>query len=162
MERRRHVIVIVVVLLALVLALAVALTRPAAALYWQPDVVPGIGGQPGYGMALPKPTTGSNSDAAEAGISRRADRDAAGLAAVIDVKAGRRLAAQWCSGCHVVEANSRMDQAPAFETIAMDPSKTPEWLRAWLMTPHSTMPDLALSRSEVEAIIVYLKSLGDG
>lgn len=165
MERRGHVIVIVVVLLVLVLALAVALTRPAAALCSQTDVVSTISDDPGCDVTLLRPTassTGPKSDAAEAAMLQRADRRAAGLAVVIDVKTGRRLAEQWCSGCHVVDANSRVDQAPTFETIAMDPLKTPEWLRAWLMTPHSTMPDLTLSRSEVEAIIAYLKSLGDG
>ena len=140
MERRGHTIVIIVVLLVLVLALAVALTRPAAALPWQPDGVPRIGGEPGCDVTLPGPI----------------------IAVVIDARTGRQLAERWCSGCHVVEANSRVDQTPSFETIARDPLRTSEWLRAWLMTPHSTMPDLALSRSEVEAIIVYLKSLGDG
>ncbi len=140
MERRGHVIVIVVVLLVLVLALAVALTRPAAALPWQADVVPRIGGEPGCDVTPPGPI----------------------IAVVLDVQTGRQLAERWCSGCHVVEAYSRVDQTPSFETIAKDPLKTSEWLRAWLMTPHSTMPDLTLSRSEVEAIIAYLKSLGDG
>jgi mono/diheme cytochrome c family protein len=192
-ERRGHIIVIVVVLLVLVLALAVALTRPAAALPWQTDVVPRIGGEPGCGVALPSPiipaarradrsheprpgfrtrmsfmpgavtsSAGPNSDAAGAGISRRVDRGGAALVVALDVKTGRQLAERWCSGCHVAEARSRVDQAPAFETIAKDPLKTSEWLRTWLMTPHSTMPDLTLSRSEVEAIIAYLKSLGDG
>jgi mono/diheme cytochrome c family protein len=84
------------------------------------------------------------------------------VAVAIDVQTGRDLAERWCSGCHVVRADRRVDQTPSFEAIAKDPLKTSEWLRTWLMTPHSTMPDLTLSRSEVEAIIVYLRSLGDG
>ncbi|MDH3595147.1 MAG: cytochrome c [Rhodospirillales bacterium] len=140
MARRGHVIVIVVVLLVLVLALAVALTRPAAALPWQLDAVPRVGCEPGCDATLPGPV----------------------VTVVLDAQTGRQLAERWCSGCHVVEADSCVDQTPSFETIARDPSKTSERLRAWLMTPHSTMPDLTLSRSEVEAIIAYLKSLGDG
>ncbi len=118
-------------------------------------------------------STDPDSDAAGSAILRRVDRGGAAFAVALanclitqpalalDVKTGRQLAERWCSGCHVVDANSRVDQTPAFETIAKDTLKTPGWLRTWLMTPHSTMPDLTLSRSEVEAIIVYLKSFGD-
>jgi mono/diheme cytochrome c family protein len=130
------VIVIVLFLLVLVLVLAVALTRPAAGFWWQAEVAERIADEPGHGMVF--------------------------LSQASDAETGRQLAERWCSGCHAVEADSRMDQTPAFGTIARDPMKTPEWLRVWLMTPHSTMPDLALSRSDIEAIIVYLKGLGDG
>jgi mono/diheme cytochrome c family protein len=130
------VIAIVLLLLVLVLVLAVALTRPAAAFSWQADVSERIDDEPGHGMAF--------------------------LSQAFDAESGHQLAERWCSGCHAVEADSRVDQTPALETIARDPMKTPEWLRVWLMTPHSTMPDLTLSRSEVEAIIVYMKGLGDG
>jgi mono/diheme cytochrome c family protein len=84
-------------------------------------------------------------------------RPAAGL----DAEAGRRLAERWCSACHSVEQRTGVDQAPTFEAIARDPSRSSDWVRAWLMTPHPTMPDMTLSRSEIDAIIAYLQSLGD-
>lgn len=138
-ERRGHAIIVVVLLLVMVLVLAVALTRPAAAQPWNAQAASQIESEPGGVLTSAGPT----------------------FVAVIDVRTGRELAERWCSSCHVVEVSSQLDQTPSFETIAKDPMKTSEWLRTWLMTPHSTMPDLTLSRSEVEAIIVYLKSLGD-
>jgi mono/diheme cytochrome c family protein len=82
-------------------------------------------------------------------------------AAAFEAEAGRQLAERWCSACHSVEPSSGADQAPTFEAIARDQLKSSDWVRAWLMTPHPTMPDMALSRSEIEAIIAYLQSLGD-
>jgi mono/diheme cytochrome c family protein len=82
-------------------------------------------------------------------------------AAAFEAEAGRLLAERWCSACHSIEPSSGVDQAPTFEAIARDPSKKSDWVRAWLMTPHPAMPDMTLSRAEVEAIIAYLQSLGD-
>ncbi len=82
-------------------------------------------------------------------------------AAAFDEEAGRQLAERWCSACHTVAPASGVDQAPTFESIARDPAKSPDWIRAWLMTPHPTMPDMSLSRTEIEAIVSYLQSLGE-
>ena len=82
-------------------------------------------------------------------------------AAAFDAEAGRLLAERWCSACHAVEQRSGADQAPTFEAIARDPLKSSNWVRVWLMTPHPTMPDMTLSRAEVEALIAYLRSLED-
>ncbi len=82
-------------------------------------------------------------------------------AAAFDAETGRQLAKQWCSACHSVEQGTGVDQAPTFEAIAKDPSRSSDWVRTWLMTPHPAMPDMTLSRSEVDAIIAYLESLGD-
>ena len=76
-----------------------------------------------------------------------------------DTRTGRQLAQRWCSECHAVEPGVASDRAPPFEVIARDPMRTPERLRAWLSTPHTTMPDFSLSRTEIEAIIAYLQSL---
>lgn len=82
-------------------------------------------------------------------------------AAAFDAEAGRQLAGKWCSNCHAVETSSGADQAPPFEAIARDRSGSPDWIRAWLSTSHPNMPDMALSRMEIESIIAYLQSLGD-
>jgi mono/diheme cytochrome c family protein len=78
-----------------------------------------------------------------------------------DADAGRRLARQWCVECHVVEPTqeSASDAAPPFESIALDPSKTPEGLRTWLADPHPPMPNLQLSTGEIEDILAYIQSL---
>lgn len=82
-------------------------------------------------------------------------------AAAFDAEIGRQLAERWCSACHSIEPTSGADHAPTFEAIARDPFRSSEWVRTWLMTPHPTMPDMMLSRAEVEALVAYLQSLDD-
>jgi cytochrome c2 len=73
---------------------------------------------------------------------------------------GLRLARQWCTGCHVVEPAGRGgDIGPSFLDIANRPDRTPATMRAWLTNPHPPMPNLSLSRDEINDIIVYLDSL---
>lgn len=84
--------------------------------------------------------------------------DAAG-----DPGAGQRLARQWCSGCHVVDAaGTGTDAAPAFAGIARKHEGNEHWLRAWLTAPHPPMPAINLSRGEIDDVIAYLKSLAKG
>ena len=83
----------------------------------------------------------------------------AGPAAAADAKSGLQLAQRWCAGCHAVDAGKATDTAPAFEAIAKRPSTTPQHLRAWLSTPHDVMPDLSLTRQEIESIIAYFERL---
>jgi mono/diheme cytochrome c family protein len=79
-----------------------------------------------------------------------------------DVTAGRKLAQTWCSSCHEVEPAPRQGNdngAPAFTAIALIPSTTPMALRAFLQTPHAQMPDLHLSRDEIDDLAGYILSL---
>ncbi len=79
-----------------------------------------------------------------------------------DVSAGRHLAQTWCSSCHVVDPVSqrRVDNgAPAFTAVAAMSSTTPMALRAFLQTPHAKMPDLHLSRNEIDDLTAYILSL---
>lgn len=87
---------------------------------------------------------------------------AAGVAAAADVEAGRALARQWCGGCHLVGPDGvGVDAAPPFPKMANDPAYTPTRIRGWLASPHPPMPDLHLTRTEIEAISSYLESLKD-
>ncbi|MGE5537637.1 MAG: c-type cytochrome [Gemmatimonas sp.] len=73
---------------------------------------------------------------------------------------GLRLARQWCTTCHVVEPAGRGgDVGPPFAEIANRPDRTPQTLRAWLNDPHPPMPNLGLTRTEIDDIIVYMESL---
>jgi cytochrome c2 len=73
---------------------------------------------------------------------------------------GLRLARQWCTGCHVVEPAGRGgDSGPPFHEVANWPDRTEATMRAWLTTPHPPMPNLSLSRGEINDIIAYLDSL---
>jgi mono/diheme cytochrome c family protein len=78
-----------------------------------------------------------------------------------DAKAGAQLAGQWCSGCHVVSAgqNTAVPQGPpSFPAVAKSGITTAQ-LRAFLSHPHGSMPDLALTRVEIEDVIDYIESL---
>lgn len=74
---------------------------------------------------------------------------------------GLSIARNWCRGCHVVEpgGTSGSDIAPPFPVVAQNSSLTPEQLRAWLVDPHPPMPNLALTRDEIEALVAYIGSL---
>jgi mono/diheme cytochrome c family protein len=74
---------------------------------------------------------------------------------------GHALAKQWCSSCHIVEpgTTSASDVAPPFPKVAQDKRLTPDKLRAWLRNPHPPMPNLSLSREEIENLVAYIGSL---
>lgn len=79
-----------------------------------------------------------------------------------DVSAGRHLAETWCASCHVVTAKAdsgTSNGAPTFVAIGRMPSTTYLSMRAFLQTPHGRMPDLHLSRDEVDDLTAYLLSL---
>jgi len=77
-----------------------------------------------------------------------------------DPARGVMLARTWCTGCHVVEPGGRgSDAAPSFMTIANDPKRGPAALRAWLTRPHPPMPNMNLSRAEIDDVVAYLRSL---
>jgi mono/diheme cytochrome c family protein len=85
------------------------------------------------------------------------------LAARADAAAGARMALQWCANCHVVNAAGGGPSAtipqgpPAFATIAGH--MTPDRMRAFLSHPHGAMPDLALTRAEINDLIDYIQTL---
>ena len=77
-----------------------------------------------------------------------------------DPDLGAFLASRWCDSCHLVEgAVSASDAAPSFQSIARKHGKDQAWLRAWLSSPHPPMPNLNMSRQEIDAIIAYLATL---
>ena len=70
-----------------------------------------------------------------------------------DALAGRDMARQWCSSCHVVEPGGRgSDAAPTFAALANRPGAGPERWRTWLANPHPPMPKLQLSRQTIADI----------
>jgi cytochrome c len=73
-----------------------------------------------------------------------------------DAATGAGLTQRWCSGCHVIGSSSHgQDAAPTLPR----PDRDRSWLRGWLTAPHPPMPDLHLSRQEIDDIIAYLSSL---
>ncbi len=76
-----------------------------------------------------------------------------------DVAAGHRIADQWCSACHKIDAASTGGLAPAFPEVANLPSTTALSLKVFLRTSHQKMPNVQLSQSEADAVVAYILSL---
>ena len=78
-----------------------------------------------------------------------------------DVQKGSQLAQQWCANCHVIASNSAgavPQGPPSFPSIAHS-GMTADQLRAFLSHPHGAMPDLALTRAEIDDLIGYIETL---
>ena len=79
-----------------------------------------------------------------------------------DIDAGGRIARTWCTSCHIVGADQSRGTstgAPTFRQIAGQTTSTPMALRVFLQTPHDRMPDLHLSREEIDDLIAYILSM---
>jgi mono/diheme cytochrome c family protein len=79
-----------------------------------------------------------------------------------DPAEGHRIAEKWCLNCHVVAADARSGTstgAPTFVAIAQMKSISPLSLRVFLQTPHARMPDLHLTREEIDDLTDYILSL---
>ena len=77
-----------------------------------------------------------------------------------DVAAGKDLAAQWCGSCHLVgDSGTAGDGAPPFVALAKDPGATTDRLSAFLTEPHGGMPELSLTRQEIDDLVAYIESL---
>lgn len=78
-----------------------------------------------------------------------------------DAAAGHRLARRWCASCHVIGngAGQTVPQGPpTFRSIARS-AMSPAAIRAFLTKPHGKMPNLSLSRSEIDNLTDYIESL---
>ncbi|HVZ09465.1 c-type cytochrome [Rhodopila sp.] len=87
---------------------------------------------------------------------------AAGAQMAGDAAAGQTIAQRWCVNCHVVgrdQTRGTSNGAPSFPAIARRTEMTPMALRAFLQTPHHRMPDLQLSREQIDDVTAYIQSL---
>jgi len=79
-----------------------------------------------------------------------------------DAAQGEKLVRQWCSNCHVDDEAARgTDAAPSFTMLAKENEQTPGWVAAWLADPHPPMPNLNLSKPDIENIQAYLRRLSE-
>jgi cytochrome c len=76
-----------------------------------------------------------------------------------DAARGQALARRWCGACHLVRLRLADIDPPTFAAIANDPSKTPGYLRNFLVSPHKDMPPIQLTPSQIEDLILYLGTL---
>jgi mono/diheme cytochrome c family protein len=75
-----------------------------------------------------------------------------------DATKGAQLAQQWCANCHVIggSAPPTVQQGPpSFRAVAQG-GLTGEQLRTFLSHPHAPMPDLSLTRTEIDDLIAYI------
>lgn len=77
-----------------------------------------------------------------------------------DAAHGKRIAERWCATCHVVtSAQTRaMVDAPSFADVARRRADA-KALANFLVDPHPKMPDMHLSRREIDDIVAYIRSL---
>lgn len=76
-----------------------------------------------------------------------------------DAAHGGVIARRWCADCHIVasdQTRAKVD-APPFADIAV---RVPDdkRLAAFLTDPHPKMPDMSLTRKEIEDIVAYIRS----
>lgn len=78
-----------------------------------------------------------------------------------DPAAGQALAQTWCASCHAVarSATAVSNSVPGFPAIADRPTTTADGLRAFLAEPHGRMPNLSLSRNDIDNAVAYILSL---
>ncbi|PPD46479.1 MAG: cytochrome C [Methylocystis sp.] len=77
-----------------------------------------------------------------------------------DAQKGGAIAKRWCASCHVVarDQTSADADAPSFADIARRrPDK--KQIANFLINPHPPMPDMHLSRKEIDDITTYIRSL---
>lgn len=76
-----------------------------------------------------------------------------------DAKRGETIAKRWCASCHVVSAaqTSASADAPSFAEVAQRKDK--RQITNFLIAPHPPMPDMHLSRKEIDDISTYIRSL---
>ncbi len=77
-----------------------------------------------------------------------------------DARHGGVIAQRWCASCHVVtgEQTSAFADAPSFFDVAQQRTDKKQ-LSNFLINPHPPMPDMHLSRKEIDDIVSYIRSL---
>jgi cytochrome c len=78
-----------------------------------------------------------------------------------DAANGERLARQWCASCHFIDGSgpsATLPQGPPSFRVAAG-HLNPGELRAFLSHPHGAMPDLTLTRAEIDDLIAYIEKL---
>ncbi|MEM9332203.1 MAG: c-type cytochrome [Pseudomonadota bacterium] len=73
---------------------------------------------------------------------------------------GERIAKKWCAKCHVVsdEQETALADVPSFKFIATRYADSLGVLGAFLADPHPVMPNLSLTRSEIQDLLAYIES----
>ena len=78
-----------------------------------------------------------------------------------DAPTGEQIAKRWCAGCHLVSPDQKTANAdvPSFMEIARRPAGDMTRLKGFLADPHPPMPNLNLTRAEIDNVLAYISSL---
>jgi len=86
------------------------------------------------------------------------------IAASADPRTGEQIAKSDCASCHAVGRDagetSADPKAPRFIDVAKMPSTTELSLKVFLRSPHKTMPNIILTREEIDSVASYILGLG--
>jgi mono/diheme cytochrome c family protein len=77
-----------------------------------------------------------------------------------DAKSGAVISKRWCASCHVVakDQTTAVADAPSFYDISQRRTDKKQ-IANFLVDPHPPMPDMHLSRKEIDDIATYIRSL---
>ncbi|MGD9543867.1 MAG: cytochrome c [Methylocystis sp.] len=84
------------------------------------------------------------------------------FAASADPATGEQIAKAECASCHAIgiDDESRDRKAPRFVDVAKMPSTTELSLKVFLRSSHKNMPNIILSREEIDSLASYILGLG--
>ncbi|MCW5751542.1 MAG: c-type cytochrome [Alphaproteobacteria bacterium] len=75
---------------------------------------------------------------------------------------GRALSERYCASCHLIGADQpgpATDGVPTFRAMANDPAMNEARLKGFMKLPHPLMPDLSLTRREIDDIAAYIAGM---
>ncbi|SRR5260370_21630301 len=78
-----------------------------------------------------------------------------------DAGKGGQLARQWCANCHVIgdDRSGPVPQGPPSFRAIPQSGLTADQLRAFLSSPHGAMPNLSLTRAEIDDLLDYIAAV---
>ena len=96
-----------------------------------------------------------------ASMSATAIAQAANAAQQVGASHGRAIAETWCSACHLVSSQQTHANAdvPSFSSIAKRLPADADILAAFIANPHPPMPNLGLSRQDIQDLLAYIATL---
>ena len=71
------------------------------------------------------------------------------------------MAEQWCSACHLVSPTQKQANVdvPTFASIARRLPGEADVLAGFIANPHPPMPNLNLSRQDIQDLLAYIATL---
>jgi cytochrome c len=75
-----------------------------------------------------------------------------------NIESGHRLAEIWCGSCHQIGPEASMRPTPSLPELARLSSTTELSLKVFLKSSHENMPNLMLTRAQIDDLVAYIMS----